>query len=443
MFNSRSKAVSNQPWRQYLGLIGATIIMLTAASSVFGQQANSTTLTFADHVAPIIYDNCVECHRPGSIAPMSLIDYETVRAFAPVIKDRVANRKMPPYFIDKTVGVQGFEDDRSLTDEEISTIVSWVDSGALEGNPSNLPPVPTFESGVAWTIEDEMGRPPDLIIPIPEPFTVPGDGPNWWMTFFSDTGLTEDRWIRAFETKPSAEGFPVVHHAVTSMEFPEGGGGFLSEYALGKTADINPPGTGQLIRAGTRLRWNVHYASSPDGVDRTDRTRLALWLLPVGEEPEHRLVRSHMADNEDLDLPGGEERIRTDGYEFINRNIRITTFQPHLHNLGTQQCLEVIYQDNRRQTLSCAYWDFGWHIAYNYKEEVQPLIPKGSMLHVISWHNNSETNPWAADSRNWVGFGQRSTDDMSFSWISWYELTDEEYEAAVSERRARLVSGND
>jgi len=433
--DSRSKAGSNQPWRQYLGLIGATIVMVTATSPVFGQQANGTTLTFADHVAPIIYDNCVECHRPGSIAPMSLIDYETVRVWAPLIKDKVVNRKMPPYFIDKTVGIQGFEDDRSLTDEEIATIVSWVDSGTLEGNSSNLPPVPTFESGMAWTLEDEMGRPPDLIIPIPEPFTVPPNSPNWWMTFYSETGLTEDRYIRAFETKPSAEGFPVVHHAVTSMVFPEGGGGFLSEYALGKTADINPPGTGQLIRAGTTLRWNIHYASAPDGVERTDRTRLARWLLPVGEEPEHRLVRSHMADNEDLDLPGGEEVIRTDGYEFLTRNIRITAFQPHLHNLGTRQCLEVIYQDNRRQTLSCAFWDFGWHIAYNYKEEVQPLIPKGSMLHVTSWHNNSETNPWAADTRNWVGFGQRSTDDMSFSWISWYELSDEEFEAAVSERR--------
>ena len=443
MFRSSSKAVSIGRWRQHLGVIGVAFIMATAASSVSGQQADSTTLTFADHVAPIIYDKCVECHRPGSIAPMSLIDYTTVRAWAPIIKDRVANRKMPPYFIDKTVGIQSFKDDRSLTDEQIATIVRWVDGGALEGDSSNLPPVPVFEDNLAWTIENEMGRPPDLIIPIPEPFTVPANGPNWWMTFYSETGLTEDRWIEAFETKPSAEGFPVVHHAVTSMEFPEGGGGFLSEYALGKTSDINPAGTGQLIKAGTRLRWNVHYAGSPDGLDRTDRTRLALWFLPLGEEPEHVLVRSHMADNEDLDLPGGEERIRTDGYEFLDKNIRITTFQPHLHNLGIQQCIEVIYQDNRRQTLSCAYWDFGWHIAYHYSEEVQPLIPKGSMLHVTSWYNNSKTNPWASDTRNWVGFGQRSTDDMSFSWISYYELTDEEYEEAVSKRQQRLVSSND
>ena len=430
-----------------MGLINRTAILIIAGlgiapfSFLFAQQAN--TINFAEHVAPIIYANCVECHRPGSIAPMSLLDYETVRAWGPVIKDRVEKRSMPPYFIDKGVGVQSFLDDRSLSDQEIATIAAWVDSGAPQGDMNYLPPAPQFEDDVAWTLEDDMGRPPDLIIPIPEPFTVPADGPNWWMTFYSDTGLTEDRWIKAFETKPSAEGYPVVHHAVTSMEFPDGGGGFLSEYALGKTADINPPGTGQLIKAGTRLNWNVHYAASPDGLDRTDRTRLALWFLPEGEDPEHELIRSHMADNEDLDLPGGQEQIRTDGYEYLNKNIRITAFQPHLHNLGTRQCVEVIYQDNRRQTLSCADWDFGWHIAYNYSEEVQPLIPKGSMIHVTSWFNNSKSNPWAGDSRNWVGFGQRSTDDMSFSWISYYELTDDEYEAAVAERHAGIEVGSD
>ena len=417
------------------------VIGLSPFSLLFAQQPNS--INFAEHVAPIIYDNCVECHRPGSIAPMSLLDYETVRAWGPVIKDRVEKRSMPPYFIDKEVGVQSFEDDRSLSDQEIATIAAWVDSGSPQGDMNYLPPAPQFEDDVAWTLEDDMGRPPDLIIPIPEPFTVPADGPNWWMTFYSDTGLTEDRWIKAFETKPSAEGYPVVHHAVTSMEFPDGGGGFLSEYALGKTADINPPGTGQLIKAGTRLNWNVHYAASPDGLDRTDRTRLALWFLPEGEDPEHELIRSHMADNEDLDLPGGEERIRTDGYEYLDKNIRITAFQPHLHNLGTRQSIEVIYQDNRRQTLSCADWDFGWHIAYNYSEEVQPLIPKGSMIHVTSWFNNSKSNPWAGDSRNWVGFGQRSTDDMSFSWISYYELTDDEYDEAVAERHADFEIGSD
>ena len=418
-------------------------LMLVISSALYGQSGDDRVPTFSDHVAPIIYNNCVECHRPGSIAPMSLIGYQAVRPWAPVIKDKVSHRKMPPYFIDKTVGVQGFEDDRSLTDEEIATIVRWVDGGAPEGDPAHTPAVPVFNDNVAWTLEDDMGRPPDLIVPIPEPFTVPAGGPNWWMTFYSDTGLTEDRWIQAFETKPSAEGFPVVHHAVTSMMFPEGGGGFLSEYALGKTADINPPGTGQLIKAGTRLNWNVHYAAAADGRDHTDETRLGLWFLPKGEEPEHRLVRSQFGNNEDLDLPGGRAEIRTDGYEYMRNNIRITAFQPHLHNAGVRQCLEVIYQDSRRQTLSCADWDFGWHITYNYAEAVQPLIPKGSMLHIASWHDNSPNNPWAPDTRNWIGYGQRSTDDMSFSWISYYELTDEEFAAAVQERQSTMVTVND
>jgi len=441
MIESRMTSIFRQLWTLVLSVTGIAIITMLTVSSAAGQDNSGPT--FAEHVAPIIYDNCVECHRPGSIAPMSLIEYEVVRAFAPIIKDRVVNRKMPPYFVDRTVGIQQFEDDRSLTDDEIATISAWVDNGGAQGDMSKMPQVPVFEESVAWTLEDEMGRPPDLIIPIPEPFTVPADGPNWWMTFISDTGLTEDRWIKAFETKPSAEGFPVVHHAVTSMIFPEGGGGFLSEYALGKTADINPPGTGQLIKAGTQLNWNIHYSGSPDGLDRTDRTRLGLWLLPKGEDPEHELIRSHMGDNEDLDLAGGDENVRTDGYEFLTENIRITAFQPHLHNLGTRQCIEVIYEDNRRQTLSCAYWDFGWHIAYNFADDVQPLIPKGSVLHVTSWHNNSESNPWATDPRNWVGFGQRSTDDMAFAWISYYQLSDEEYEQAVAQRRMQLVASND
>ena len=431
---------SGTRWWGGLGLITALGILGVAVPAQ-AQDGSHPAVTFAEDVAPILYENCVVCHRPGSIAPMSLLEYETVKLYAPLIKTRVENRKMPPWFIDRTVGVQEFKDDRSLSDEEIATIVQWVESGAPAGDLAHLPAEPSFEEDIyEWTIEDEMGRPPDWIVPIPAPFTVPADGPNWWMTFVSETELPEDRWIQAFETKPSLEGFPVVHHAGTSMIFPDGGGGFLSEYALGKTADINPPGTGQLIKAGTKLRWGIHYSGSPDGKDRTDRTRIALWFYPKGEVVERELIRQHFGDNSDLDLPGGEERMRTDGYQFIQDNIRVTAFQPHLHNLGSRQCMEVIYEDGQRQTLSCAGWDFGWHIAYNYKEEEQPLVPKGSVIHVTSWHNNSESNPWAADTRNWVGFGQRSTDDMSFSWVSYYKLTDEEYQEAVQERRARVAA---
>ncbi|MEE2635851.1 MAG: cytochrome c [Acidobacteriota bacterium] len=407
--------------------------------------AQSHEVTFARDVAPIFQRACQVCHRPGSIAPMSLLSYADARPWARSIKQKVMTRSMPPWFIDRSVGIQRFKDDQGLTDDEIATIAAWVDAGAPQGDPTDMPAAVTFDTDIyAWTLQDELGREPDLVVPIPEPFTVPANSPNWWVEFVSDTGLTEDRWIKAYETKPSIEGFPVVHHATTTMfqdSAPEEQA-FLSEYALGKTGDVHPDGTGRLIEAGTKLRWNMHYSANPAGEDATDRTSIALWLYPNGYEPKHPLVRRSVGSVTDLDLPPGASQVRTDGYTFLEDNVRLTVFQPHLHNLGKRQCLEAIYQDGRVQTLSCANWDFGWHIAYNYADDAQPLLPKGTVLHVISWHDNSTANRWAADPRNWVGWGNRSTDEMSFSHISWFTLSDEEYQEQLNTRLAARVTDN-
>lgn len=369
---------------------------------------------------------------------MSLVTYEDARPWARSIKQKVTTHKMPPWFIDQTVGIQSFKDDRSLTAEEIATIASWVDSGAPRGNPADLPPPVTFASNLGWKMADELSREPDLVVPIPEPFFVPGDSPNLWIELTSDTGLSEDRWIKAYETKPSVEGFPVVHHATTRLVIPSAPDDIesFSEYALGKTGDIHPDGTGRLIKAGTQLLWNLHYSANPSGEDATDRTSIAMWFYPRGYKPERRLSRRSVGSVTDLDFPPGESVVRTDGYTFLENNVRLSVFQPHLHNLGKRQCLEAIYQDGRVQTLNCADWDFGWHIAYNYEDDAQPLLPKGTVLHVISWHDNSQGNRWATDPRNWVGWGNRSTDEMSFSHISWYELSDDEYQTQFDARLA-------
>ena len=292
---------------------------------------------------------------------------------------------------------------------------------------------------------DELGREPDLVVPIPEPFLVPAGSPNWWIELVSDTGLTEDRWVKALETKPSSEGFPVVHHASTSMFQPEAPGERerFGEYALGKTADIHPDGTGRLMKARTHLLWNLHYSANPNGEDTYDRTSIGLWFYPRGTVPQRHLSRQSVGNVTDLDLPAGENTVRTDGYTFLENNVRLSVFQPHLHNLGKRQCMEAIYQDGRVQTLSCADWDFGWHIAYNYADEVQPLLPKGTVLHIISWHDNSQGNRWAADPRNWVGWGNRSTDDMAFAHISWFEMSDEEYQAELDARLAIRTNNDD
>ncbi len=428
-----------------LGL--AVLAAMLAAPAMAAAQTAADDVTFTRDVAPIFQRACQTCHRPGAIAPMSLITYEDSRPWARSIRDRVVTRKMPPWFIDKTVGVQEFKDDRSLTDAEIATIAAWVDGGARRGNPADMPPPLTLPATLSrWTMEDEMGREPDLVVPIPEPFFMPADSPNWWVEMVTDPGVDEDRWIKAYETKPSVEGYPVVHHAVTYLfqpgevdESPE----LLSEYALGKTGDIHPDGTARLFEAGSQLRWSMHYSAHPNGEDAYDRTAIAFWFYPRGYEPEQQVTWTSVAGLHDLDFPPGENNIRHDGYYFLKSNIKLTVYQPHLHNLGKRQCLEAVYQDGRVQPLSCADWDFGWHIAYNYADHAAPLLPKGTMLHVTSWHDNSQANKWASDPRNWVGWGNRSTDDMALAHMNWYELTDEEYEAELEKRLAARTTNND
>ena len=420
----------------------ALVVVLMAALGIVASPSSSTAqdqVTFTKDVAPILQRSCQECHRIGSIAPMSLLTYDETRPWARSIKNKVVTRAMPPWYIDKNIGVQEFNYDYSLTDDEIDTIAQWVDTGSPRGNPADMPPAKEFRNIAEWKIGE-----PDWVVEIPEPFVVAAEAPNWWGDLISDSGLTEDRWIKAVETKPSLEGFPVVHHAVTSMSDPDSDNddySFLNEYALGKNGDIFPDGTGRMIKAGAQIKFNMHYAAI--GVETTDRTRVGITFYPKGVIPERKLISAHVGDDEDLDIPAGESNVRHDGFYRLKENAHITAFQAHLHNLGKRQCLGAILPDNSKQILSCADWDFGWHIAYHYLEEVQPLIPKGSMLHVTSWHNNSTSNPWAGDSRNWVGFGQRSTDEMAFSWISYYELSDEEYEQAVSERQASLASGSE
>ena len=418
-----------------LGVAAAAFAALLLAPGAAAAQAEDPT--FTRDVAPILQRSCQSCHREGAIAPMSLLTYEETRPWARAIREKVETRTMPPWFIDKNIGVQGFKYDRSLSDAEIETIVDWVDAGAPRGNPADMPPPVEFAARDIWHTGE-----PDWIVPIPEPFVVPAEGANWWGDLFSESGLTEDRWIKAVETKPSAEGFPVVHHAVTRLQesIDSDEGDFLNEYAQGKNGDVFPEGTGRLVKAGSIVRFNMHYASI--GEERTDRTSVGLTFYPKGEEPEHELFSRGLGQNYDLDIPPGEDDVRHDSYHRFDANVRLTGFQPHLHNRGKRQCIEAIYPDGEVETLSCADWDFGWHIVYNYADEVQPLLPKDTILHTITWHDNSRANRWNPDPRNWAGFGQRSSDDMSFTWTSWFELSDEEFEAAVAEREALTANDN-
>ena len=234
--------------------LGLAVVLMTtlgviATPAAASAQDDAREVTFTKDVAPILQRSCQACHRTGSIAPMSLLTYEEARPWARSIKEKVVTRGMPPWYIDRNIGIQGFKYDYSLSDDEIATIAAWVDSGAPRGNPADMPPPRAFPDIAEWKIGE-----PDWVVEIPEPFVVAAEAADWWGNLESESGLTEDRWIKAVETKPSLEGFPVVHHAVTSVINEEtdsdaGFGSFLNEYALGKNGDVFPPGTGRLVKA--------------------------------------------------------------------------------------------------------------------------------------------------------------------------------------------------
>jgi len=421
--------------RSLIVVAGIGIAALTVAPSAqtpAAQTAAARQVTFTKDVAPILQRSCQTCHRPGSIAPMSLLTYEDARPWARSMKTRVSERQMPPWHVDRNAGtIHKFKDDRSLSDDEVRTIVAWVDAGAPQGNPADMPAPRQFDDSDRWHI----GK-PDLIVSIPAPQTIAAEGADWWADFVADTGLTEDRYIKAVEAKPGPGAARVVHHAVTYVMAPEGDavGGVLNEYAVGKNGDIFPDGSGKLIKAGSKIRFNMHYHSV--GEEIKDQTSVALVLYPKGYVPKHVMQTILSPNMDDLDIPAGESNVRSDAYYKFDKPARLTGFMPHMHNRGKRQCIEAIYPNMQTEQFNCVNYDFNWQIVYDYADDVAPLLPAGTIIHVISWHDNSAGNKNNPDPRNWVGFGNRTTDDMARHWLTFYTMTDEEFKAEVAERAA-------
>ena len=406
-------------------IAGAVVVGAVPAA----QAPNPSGITFTKDVAPIFQKTCQNCHRPGSIAPMSLLTYEDARPWARSIKDRVERRSMPPWHVDKSVGIRKFKDDPSLSDKEIATIVSWIDGGSPRGNPADMPPARQFDDTDRWHI----GK-PDLIVEMPRAFEVKPEAADWWGIFSADSGLTEDRYIKAVEAKPSPGSIKVVHHAVETLEYEDGtpSGGTLVEYAVGKNGDIFPEGSGKLIKAGAKVRFNMHYHAVGHPV--LDRTSVGIVFYPKGVVPKHVMTTILSPNQDDLDIPAGADNVRSDAYYKFEKPARLVGFMPHMHNRGKRQCIEAIYPNMQVEQFNCVNYDFQWQIVYNYADDVAPLLPAGTIIHVISWHDNSVANKYNPDPRNWVGFGNRTTDDMSRHWLTYYTMSDEEFKAETAER---------
>jgi hypothetical protein len=395
---------------------------------------SATPVTFARDVAPIFQTKCQTCHHPGTSAPMSLVTYEDVRPWARAIQQRVASRDMPPWHLDKTVGIRGYKNDRSLTDAEISTVVRWVEGGAPLGDPGEMPKPLTFRPEAEWFIGE-----PDLTATTTNDFVMYPKGPDWWIDQFGEVTLTEDRWIKAMEIKPSNP--KIVHHAVVyaiEPDAPEGtpeSGILLHEYAVGKYGDIFGENTGRLLKAGTRLRFDMHYFAV--GSEQHNKTTIAFKFYPKGVTPKYRVLSLAIrnAPNDELEIPPNTV-VRTDGYYRLPRNARIDAFQPHMHMRGRGMTLEAIDPaTNRTQILSSVdHFDFNWHINYVYADDAAPLLPAGTVLHMIGIHDNTAANRRNPDPKMWVGFGERSVDDMLQVWINVVYLDDAEFQRLVEAR---------
>jgi hypothetical protein len=408
----------------------AVSMSFVVVSVALAADTTKREVTFNKDIAPIFQRACQNCHRTGSIAPMPLLTYTEARPWARSIKEKVVKRQMPPWHIDRNVGITKFKDDPSLTDAEIATISNWVDQGSPEGNAADLPPARVFTDLDKWHI----GK-PDIIVSMPRPYMLKAKGGDEYYDIDVDPNFTEDMYIQAVETKPDS-GFKVVHHATTNLiEDPEDDpvGLFLNEYAVGKNADVFPENSGRLIKAGSKIHFNLHL--HPYGEATPVSVSLGIKLYPKGFVPKYVALTQHMGNSvPDLDIPAGQV-VRSDGYFRLPKPALISAFQPHFHMRGKAQCMEALYPDVRTDTarpgparsemISCVSdYQFGWSITYNYAEDVAPLLPAGTVIHVTTWHDNSDNNKYNPNPKNWVGSGQRTIDEMGFAWVSLYYIDD-------------------
>mgnify|MGYP001446467405 CR=1 FL=1 len=445
-----------------LGILARTMagavlgsLALAAPPALAGQAVPHSSVTFSKDVAPILQRACQNCHRPGGGAPMALLSFEDARPWARAIKLRTTNREMPPWFIEKNVGIQKFKDDISLTDHEISTIAKWVDAGSPQGNPADMPAARQFPSGTAWTIGT-----PDLIVSSPE-MTVKAVAPDWHgFVPTTPSGLTEDRYVKSVEVreirikeqpdepgKPrAAMGYSVIHHAGISTgsgmredDTAEGRSlnGFAITHEAGQNATSYPNELGVVLPANSKIHWRMHtHAFGREVVVRLD---VAFRFHPKGFKPKYELKTTAIGgdlSNHDLDIPAGEANARFDAVGIVQQPTKLVTFEPHMHAGGKRMCVQVIYPTGVRETLNCAGYNHSWIKVYQYADETAPLLPKGTFVHVIGWYDNTPANPRVTDPRNWKGFGSRSIDDMMFFLGRFVPLTDEQFAEEVAARKA-------
>jgi len=406
------------------GLIGT-------ASSVHAQSP-----TFSKDVAPILYQNCTGCHRPGEIGPMPLISYSDARPWAKSIATHVADGTMPPWHADPSHG--SFLNDRRLSEKDRNTIVQWASSGAPEGNKADMPKLPAFAEG--WQIGT-----PDTIWSMLEDYPIPASGTIDYKNFEVPSNLTEDRWAQAIEVRPGDRS--VVHHVIVYLIDPKaargpqpftpaadmrrpadapkparaddndrpmkhGPTGWLTGYAPGQSVRVYQPGTALRVPAGATLIIQEHYTAT--GKPTTDRTRIGVKWAKEAPKTE---VNVATLQNMNFVLPAGSSDTRVDAELTLNQDTTIWSLLPHTHMRGKKWQVSAIYPDGRSEIiLDVPKYDFNWQTDYIFK---QPLsVPKGTKIHTAAWYDNSAANKANPDPKKDVYWGDQTWEEMQFTAIT-------------------------
>lgn len=391
-----------------LGGLVALLVVFSLNLPATGQSASGAAeVTYSRDVAPILNDNCVYCHRPGEVAPFSMMSYQETRPWARAMRQEVLTKRMPPWYADPHYG--SFSNDKTLTEEQIQTIVAWADAGAPEGNPADLPQAPEFADG--WQIGT-----PDLVVTMTEPYQVPATGEIPYVTLPTDYVFPEDTWVQAIEVRPGNR--EVVHHAFAVLGNGSTANG-LHLYSPGLEAMIWKPGYGKLIPAGTRVHLQMHYNAIGEGT--TDQSKVGFIFAT---EPVHTEVHTQMVLNTGFEIPPNVRHNRVVSAFQVPVEARIHALRPHMHLRGKSNTASLIRPDGERQTLlHVPNWNDYWQYYYVLEEPAE--VEAGSVIEFVADYDNSPANPFNPAPDEPVRWGDQVWEEMQILYVNWTEVNDE------------------
>ena len=447
-------------FRYRLAAIAPVVVAVVASTGPTTAQSNTAPggVTFTKDIAPILQRSCQRCHNSTGVAPMPLTTYEDVRPWVRAIKTRTGlgptRGVMPPWFVEKDLGIQKFKEDPSLSDEEIAKIAKWADSGAPRGNPADMPAPINWETTAKWVLGE-----PDLILKSKD-VTVPAVAPDWWGDVgIVPTGLTEDRYVSSVEVHEvndipkgatNTVGGRYVWHHMTYSSIVQGDGSATAPeesstgwpiHEVGRNPDVFPPESGRLLAANSSLALTAAHIHS-NGRETKAHLEFGFKFFPVGYKPLYKRASLRLGNGIDIDIKPNKADQQLHSYTTLTEHTKVITFEPHMHAPGMRMCLEAIWGHNV-QTLNCVGYDHNWVKQYVYDDNAAPLLPKGTIVHLIGFIDTTSANKNLADTRNWAGGGRRSVANMFIDLGYSVSLTEEQFQAEMAKRRALMKSRND